>query len=139
MSYPYCYSGSTCQLEIFFTMKCSKQPDLACPFYNIRASACLMVALSGFYESHEPPPSGDACGIVPPHRDGHRNSQQSGFILHFCFVCCCPSGRLGDAEPVFAQWRHLVAFMKDQSPGHAASGDALRIVPAHRHGHRNGQ
>ena len=31
MSYPYCYSGPTCQLEPFFTMKCKKQPALVCP------------------------------------------------------------------------------------------------------------
>ncbi len=37
-----------------------------------------MVAFSGFYESHEPPPSGDARGIAPLHRDGHQNDQQRG-------------------------------------------------------------
>jgi len=37
-----------------------------------------MVAFSGFYERHEPPLSGDASGIVPPHRHGHRNDQQRG-------------------------------------------------------------
>ena len=41
-----------------------------------------MVAFSGFYESHKPPPLGDARGIVPPHRDGHQNGQQSGYMLH---------------------------------------------------------
>jgi len=30
-----------------------------------------MVVFSGFYESHEPPPSGDARGIVLPHRNGY--------------------------------------------------------------------
>ena len=40
-----------------------------------------MVAFSGFYESHEPPPSGDARGIAPPHRDGHQNGQQSGYLF----------------------------------------------------------
>jgi len=39
-----------------------------------------MVAFSGFYESHEPPPSGDARGIVPPHCDGYQNGQQSGYM-----------------------------------------------------------
>ena len=41
-----------------------------------------MVAFSGFNESHEPPPLGDALGIVPPHRNGHRNGQQSEYMLH---------------------------------------------------------
>jgi hypothetical protein len=40
-----------------------------------------MVAFSGFYESHEPPPSGDARGIAPPHHDGHRNGQESGYMF----------------------------------------------------------
>jgi hypothetical protein len=40
-----------------------------------------MVAFSGFYESHEPPPSGDARGIVLPHRHGHQNGQQRGGML----------------------------------------------------------
>ncbi len=40
-----------------------------------------MVAFSGFYESHEPPPLGDARSIVLPHRNGHQNGQQVG-------TCC---------------------------------------------------
>ena len=69
-------------------MKCKNQPALACPIGNIGASARLMMAFSGFYESHEPPPSGDVCGIVPQHRDGHRNSQKRGYILLHHFVDC---------------------------------------------------
>ena len=78
----------------------------------IGVSARPMAAFSGFYESHEPPPLGDALGIVLPHRDGHQNGQQSGYILHLRFVCCRPGGRRGDMERVVARWRHLVAFMK---------------------------
>ncbi len=51
-------------------------------FDAIGVSACPIVAFSGFNESHEPPPLGDARGIVPPHRDGHQNSQQSGYMFH---------------------------------------------------------
>ena len=76
---------------------------------NIRASARPMVAFSGFYESHEPPLSGDARGIVLPHCDGHRNSQQSGYILHNRCVDCRPGGRRGDTERVVARWRRSVA------------------------------
>ena len=68
-----------------------------------------MAAFSGFYESHKPPPSGDARGIVPAHRDGHRNGQQSGHILHLCFDCCRPGGCQGDMERVVARWRRPVA------------------------------
>jgi len=49
------------------------------------------------------------CGIVLLHRHGLQNGQQSWYICHCCFVCCCPSGRQGSAELVIAQWRHLVA------------------------------
>ena len=40
-------------------------------------SACPMAVFSGFYESPGPLPSGDARGLVPPHRDDHRNGHQS--------------------------------------------------------------
>ena len=56
-----------------FTMKCPKQPALVCPIDAIGASARPMVAFSGFYEGHQPPPSGNVSGIVPPHCDGHQN------------------------------------------------------------------
>ena len=68
-----------------------------------------MVAFSGFYESHEPPPLGDVCGIVPPHHDGHQNGQQSGYILHNRCVDCRLGGHRGDTERVVARWRHSVA------------------------------
>jgi len=68
-----------------------------------------MVVSSGFYESHKPPPLGDACGIALPHRAGHRNGQQSGYILHYHCVDCHPGGRRGDTERVVTQWRHPVA------------------------------
>ena len=71
-----------------------------------------MVAFSGFYESHEPPPLGDARSIVLPHRHGHRNGQQrGGHVAHRC-VDCVPGGGRGDTERVVAGWRSLVAFMK---------------------------
>ena len=71
-------------------MKSKKRPALACPIDAIGASACPMVAFSGFCESHEPPPSGDVRGIVPAHCDD----------------------RLKLSERVLAQWWRLVAFMK---------------------------
>ena len=69
-------------------MRCPKQPALACPIGNIGASACPMVAFSGFYESHKPPPAGDAHGIVLPHRHGHGNGQQrgGGMLLIVLFI-----------------------------------------------------
>jgi len=93
-------------------MKYRNQPALACNIDAIGASAHPMAAFSGFYESHEPPPSGDARGIVPAHGDVHRNSQQSGFILHRRTVCCRPGRRQGNMERVVARWRRLVASIK---------------------------
>ena len=68
-----------------------------------------MAVFSGLYESPGPPPSGDARGIVPPHRDHHRNGHQSGYILHYRCVDCRPGGRRGDTERVVARWRRSVA------------------------------
>ena len=76
-----------------------------------------MVAFSGFYESHEPPPFGKARSIVPPHRNDHQHCQQSGYILHCCFVYCRPGGRRGDMEQVVARWQRPVA-----------SGEALVVL-----------
>ena len=76
---------------------------------NIRASARPMVAFSCFYESHEPSPSGDLRGIVPPHCNDHRNGQQSGYLLYYHCVDCRPGGCRGDTERVFFRWRHPVA------------------------------
>jgi len=55
----------------------------------------MMAAFSGFCESREPPPSGDARGVAPAHCHGHQNGQQSGLILHLRFVCRRPGGRWG--------------------------------------------
>jgi hypothetical protein len=90
-------------------MKCPKQLKLACPFYNIGASACLMAVFSGFHESHEPPPLGNARGIVPAHRNGRQNGQQNGYILHNHCVDCRPGGCRGDTEQVVARWGRSVA------------------------------
>jgi len=69
-------------------------------FCYIGASARPMVAFSGFCESHKPPPSGNAHGIIPPPLHGHRNGLQSGYMLHHRFVCCRPDGRRGNADRV---------------------------------------
>ena len=82
---------------------------------NIGASACLMVVFSVLCESHEPPPSGDVCGIVPPHCDGHQNGQQCGYMMHHRFVDYCPGGRLGNTEGVVARWRRPVVPVKPWS------------------------
>jgi hypothetical protein len=117
-------------------MKSKKHPALACPFYNIGASAHLMVAFSDFYESHKPPPLGNGHNIVPPHCDGHRKVQQRGgyFALLFCLLLPWrPPRRYGaSSHPMVA----FSGFYK--SPGPPPLVDVRSIPSAHRHGHQNG-
>ena len=130
--------GANLSTGALFHDEMSKTTRFRCPIDAIRASACPNVVFSGFYESHEPPPSGDACGIVPPYHDGHRNGQQSGYMLHYHCVNCCPGGCRDDRKRVVAWWRHPVASGFLRSPGYAASGNALHIALAHHNGHLNG-
>ena len=91
----------------------------------IGASAHPMVAFSGFYESHEAPSLGNVRGIVLPHRDGHRNSQQSWYILHSRFVDCCHGGGQGNTKRVVTRWQHPVASDEALDMLHQAMPRAL--------------
>jgi hypothetical protein len=53
---------------------------------GLSASARPMVVLSGFYESHELPPSSKARSIVLSHCDGHQNGQKNW--VHFASLFC---------------------------------------------------
>ena len=101
-------------------MKCPKQQDCACPFYNIGASTHLTLAFSGFYENHEPPPLGNVCGIVPVHRNGQCQwpSKWSEKVAHCIIVVLL----------IVALWRCLVAFIKALDLFHQAM-----LVELHRH------
>ena len=59
-----------------------------------------MAAFSGFYESHEPPPSGDARGILPLHRDGHQNGHKEGTFCNVgvLFVAMAAAGAIRSEE-----------------------------------------
>jgi hypothetical protein len=59
-----------------------------------------------------------------------------GVFVDCCLFACRPGGRWGDTKQVVARCRCPVFW---SSPGHAASGDAVCIAPAHRCGHRNGR
>jgi hypothetical protein len=87
----------------------AKLQNLIARLIFIRASARPMAVFSDVFESPGPPQSGDVSGIVPPHRDDHRNRHQSGYILHYRCVYCLPGGRRGDTERVVAQWLRSVA------------------------------
>jgi hypothetical protein len=60
-----------------------------------------MVAFIGFYESHEPPPSGDANRRIATAIE--MTSKEGGHFAHRC-VDCRPGGRRGDTERVEARW-----------------------------------
>ena len=92
-----------------------------------------MVEFSGFYESHGPTSSGHVRGIVPAHCHGHQNGQQSGHILHRCFVFCHPGGCRGDTERGSCLMAVFNGFY--ESPGPPTLGDARGIAPLHRHGY----
>ena len=79
-----------------------------------------MVAFSGFYESHEPPPSVDARYSTAASRWPSKR-QQSGYIMHHCWVDCRPGGRLGITEWVVARWRRFMAFIKATKRHHRTS------------------
>ncbi len=74
------------QLEPFFKMKSKKQPKFDWPQHFITANTRPMVVFSGLYESPGPPPSGNARGIVPPHRDDHRNGIKVGIFCIFAVL-----------------------------------------------------
>ncbi len=104
---------------------------------SIGRNTCPMVASSGFYQSPEPPPSGDVGGMVPGHRCGYQNGQQSWSIYLLSFCLLLPWQPLGEYE---VSSRLMVASSGFQSsPGHATLGNAIFIALAHRHGHQNGQ
>ena len=88
---------------LFHNEMFKNQPVLACLIGNIGARAQLMATFSGFYESHEPPPSGNVHGLVLPQCDGHRNGQQSWYILCHRFVDCCPGGSQGNTKHLVPQ------------------------------------
>jgi hypothetical protein len=84
------------QLELFFNDLDERKNsrNLIVRFDAIGVSARPMAVFSGLYESPGPPLSGDARGIVPPHRDGHQNSQQRGtcFIIIELIVALAAAG-----------------------------------------------
>jgi hypothetical protein len=82
-----------------------------------------------------------------------------GVFVDCCLFACCPGGRWRDMEQVAARCRRPVAsevaldmlhwgmlsvllwrtaVTIKMGPGHAASGNAICIPPAHRRGHQNG-
>jgi hypothetical protein len=86
--------------------------------------------------THEPPPSGDVCGIlVLPHRNGHQKGQQRGTFCIIVFLLCPwrPSGQYRANSCLMAA---SSGFRR--SPGHAASGDTTCFASTPPHDYRNG-
>jgi hypothetical protein len=68
-----------------------------------------MVAFSGFYEIHDPPPSGDARGTITAASRWPSKWPTKWVHVH---NDCRPGGRRGDTERVVARWRRPVASGK---------------------------
>jgi hypothetical protein len=109
MACPYRYYGPSFYLAAFFddlTMKYTTQIRGRHVWLMLSEQ---VLARWGLHESHELPPLGYACSIEPAHCQGHQNSQHSGKILDWCFVCCRPGDHRGDTDQAVAQWRCSMA------------------------------
>ncbi len=63
-----------------------------------------------------------------------------GVFVDCCLYACCPGSRWGNMEQVVARWQPMAASSGFwSSRGHAASGNAVCIAPAHCRGHQNGR
>ncbi len=135
MSHPYCYLGNSSPFQQFDNEIYPQNMGRHVRLMPIGVSAHPMAAFSGFYESHEPPPLGYERSIVSAHRHGHRTASKvdTFYIVVLLLSPWRPSGRYGaSSRPMAAS----SGFRR--SPGHAESGDALRIASMRLHGHRNG-
>ena len=75
-------------------------------------------------------------GIVPAHRHGDWNGQQSGNILHHRFSLLSswrPLGQYGVSSHPMAAFSGFY-----ENPGPPSLGDVRGIAPSHRHGYQNG-
>jgi hypothetical protein len=64
---------------------------------------------SGFRDSPGPPPSVDALGYVPAHRQGERIGRQVWYFFVVFFWHSTPPSVRGDTARILARWRRLVA------------------------------
>jgi hypothetical protein len=76
-------------------------------------------------------------GIVPVHRRGHQNGQSFRYIFSLLFHLLLPWRLLGQYRASSHPMAASSGFQS--SPGHAASGNAICIAPAHCCGHQNSQ
>ncbi len=116
--------------------KTHRKPAYACPMASIGRNTRPMAASSGFYQSPGPPPLDNARGMVPAHRRGHQNGQQSWsmFSSPFCLLLpWWPLGQYGASSCLMT-----VSSGFRGSPGHSALGNATCIAPTRLHGHQNG-
>ncbi len=120
----------------FWRWKHQKKLAHAWPIVIIGHNTCPMVAFSGILESPKSPPSGNVHSNVPVHCHGHQFGHLYRVICWLLFVCLLPWQPLGQygasscPMPAFSGFR--------SSPGHATSGNAVCIAPAHPQGLRNG-
>jgi hypothetical protein len=75
-----------------------------------------MTATSGFPDSPEPPPSVDALGTVPAHRQGERNGRQVWYFFVVFFWHLTPPSVRGNTSRILARWRRPVASREALNP-----------------------
>ncbi len=101
----------------------------AWPIVIIGRNTRPMVAFSGILESPKPPPLGDVHGNVPAHCYGYQFGHLFRDICWLLFVCLLPWRPLGQYGVSSCPMPASSGFRS--SPGHAASGNAICIAPAH--------
>ncbi len=107
------------------------------PIATISCNTCPMVVSSGFYQSPEPPQSGNVRGNLPAHCHGQQNGQQSRCMFTWLFCLLLPWRPLGQYRASICPMVASRGFR--DSPGHAALSDMSSLAPTCLHGHWNGQ
>ncbi len=96
--------------------KTRKIPEKHWPMAYIGRHTRPEASTSGFWDSPGPPPSVDALGYVPAHRQGQRNGRQ---VWYFFVVFSWHSNPLsvrGNTAQILAQWRRPVASREALNP-----------------------
>jgi hypothetical protein len=86
-----------------------KIPEKHWPMAYIGRHTRPEASTSGFRDSPGPPPSVDALGYVPAHRQSERNDLQVWYFFVVFFWHSTPPSVRGDTKRILARWRRPVA------------------------------
>ncbi len=96
--------------------KTRKIPDKHWPMAYIGRHTRPEALTSGFRDSPGPPPSGDALGYVPAHRQGQQNGRQVWYFFVVFLWHSNPLSVRGNTARILAWWRRPVALREALSP-----------------------